>query len=283
MAKRTQVLFINSKQRVAGTPYDFYVNLNDGLLKADKGMYIKMTLAECTINRSWYSIQDGANSFIVRDNNNNDTIITFPVAYYNALDVRTTLRELLVGWTVYYERTTNKFTFTRPINGTTSYKFIFSNQLSEVLGFAQNEEPTFTISSPTITSTIPIRVNAENAVFIHSNLPRAKLSSIDNHNLINKNFKESTVLASIPIESAPFDNIVYSMNVPLFSYDINAIDIHSIRFWITDENENVLQLPYDFSMTFLIEHLPIQKNDPIQNIEDYLKLMVLSNENIISK
>jgi len=280
MAKRNQVVFINSKQRVSGTPYDFYVTFNDGLLKADKNTFMKITLAEATINRSWYSIQEGTNTFILRGNS--DVVIEFPIAYYNALDVRATLQQILPsGWLVSYERKTNKFTFTRPVDGVASYKFIFSNQLSEVLGFEESEEPTMTLASPLVVSTNPIRVNAENAVFIHSNLPRGKMSSIDNHNIVNNNFKESTVFAKIPINVQPFDNIVYEMNAPVFSYTLNT-DVHSVRFWITDENENVLKLPYDFSMTLMIEHMLIQKDDPLKNIEDYIKLMVLSNDKIIS-
>ncbi len=282
MSNITQVVFINSKQRISGTPYDFHINLNDGLLKAAKGEYMKITLAEATINRSWYSIQQGDDRFIIRDNTG-DTTITFPTTYYTAIDIRSTLQSLMPNWTISYDRRTNKFTFTRPIDAKTCYKFIFSNTLYEVLGFAENEQPNFTIASPTITSTNPIRANAENAVFIHTNLPRGKMSSLDNHNLTNKTFRESTIFAKIPIETAPFDNIVYSMNTDIFSYKLNAIDINNIRFWITDENERVLKLPFDWSCTVLIEHIPLNEQDSVKDIKDLLSLMVLSSKNIVSK
>lgn len=282
MSNRTQVLLINSKQRIAGTPYDFQVNINDGLLKCAKGEQMRVTMAEATINRSWYSIQDGENDFIIRDSDNNDTTITFPTAYYTAIDVRTTLQGLMPTWSITYDRKTNKFTFTRPADSKTFYKFIFSNTLNEVLGFGETEQPTFTIANPTVTSTNPIRVNAENAIFIHSNLPKSKMSCLDNHNLTNKAFKESTLLAKIPIETPPFDNIVYNMNSPIFSYTISASDIYNIRFWITDENERVLKLPFDWSCTLLVEHSQANKTDSVKDIKDLLSLMVLSNEKILS-
>jgi hypothetical protein len=283
MSNRTQVVFINSKQRVSGSSYDFHINLNDGLLKAGKDEYMRITLAEATINRSWYSIQEGDNSFIIRDNTT-DITITLPTAYYTAIDIRSTLQGLMPSWLITYDRRTNKFTFTRPTDNKTYYKFVFSNTLNEMLGFSEDEEPTFTVATPTITSSNPVRVNAENAVFIHTDLPRGKMSSLDNHSLTRRNFKESTIFASIPIQCAPFDNIVYSMNSSIYSYSVVAQDINNIRVWITDENERVLKLPFDFSFVLLVvEHIPKSKQDSVKDIKDLLSLMVLSNENILSQ
>jgi hypothetical protein len=274
---------MNSKQRVSGSPYDYIVNFNDGLLKAEKGGFMRLTVVEDTINRSWYSIQEGANSFNVVDNFGNVTTITLPIAYYNAIDVRSTLSGLLPsGWSVTYDRKTNKFTFTRGNDSTLSYKFVFTNNLYEVLGFRLGEEPTFTIANPSVVSTLPIRVNEENAVCIHTNLPQRKFSSIDNHDTVNKNFKESTLLAKIPILAPPFDNIVYQVSTPTFVYDLTADNISTVRVWVTDENEKPLQLPYDWSMTFQIEYLPLNSQDPINDVRDYLRLMILSNEKLIS-
>lgn len=283
MLKRRQLIFINSKQRMTGTPYDFNINFNDGLLKADRGGYMRLTVQEATINRSWYSIQEGANSFQIVDNNNNITTITFPVAYYNAIDIRSTLSGLLpAGWSITYDRKTNKFTITRGNDSTTWYKFVFSNSLYEILGFRLGEQPMFTQAVKSVVSSVPIRVNEENAVCIHTNLPRTKFSGVDNHNTTNKNFKESTVLLKVPIQAAPYDNIVYMMQSPAFVYDLTADNISTVRVWLTDENEKELQVPYDWSMTWLVEFLPFEKQDPMNDIKDYLKLMILSNEKLIS-
>lgn len=284
MANRSQLVFINSKQRLTGQPYDFTINFNDGLLKAEKGSFMRLTVQEATINRSWYSIQAGANSFNIIDSFNNTTTITFPVAYYSAIDIRSTLAGLLPsGWTVTYDRKTNKFTFTRGNDSTPSYRFVFSNSLYEVLGFKLGEQPTFTTASKSVTSTVPIRVNEENAVVIHTDLPRSKFASMDNHDANNKSFKESTLLCKIPIQAAPFDNVVYVVQSPMFVYDLTASNISVVRVWVTDENDRVLQLPYDWSMTLRIEHLPLTNGrEAIEDVADYLKLMILSNEKIIS-
>jgi hypothetical protein len=284
MVNRSQLVFVNSKQRLTGQPYEFTLNFNDGLLKAEKGCFMRLTVEEATINRSWYSIQEGSNSFDLVDSYNNITPIVFPIAYYNAVDIRTTLAGLLpAGWTTTYDRKTNKFTITRGNDSTPSYKFVFTNGLNEVLGFRAGEEPTYTIANPSVTSTIPIRVNEENAVCIHSDMPRSKFSSMDNHDTSNKSFKESSIICKIPIQCAPFDNVVYLVQSPMFVFDITANNISTVRFWVTDENDRVLQLPYDWSMTFNIEHIAVSSGrEPLEDMRDYLKLMVLSNEKLIS-
>jgi hypothetical protein len=286
MENRSQIVFINSKQRLSGTPYDYIINFNDGLLKADKKGYMQLTVVEATINRSWYSIQEGANSFNILDKNDNVTTITFPVAYYNAIDLRSALVGLMpTGWEVTYDRKTNKFRFryTNMQQGD-MFKFVFSNSLNEVLGFHDGESPFVTIDNDTIVSSVPIRVSEENAVVIHTDLPRRKFSSIDNHDKNNKSFKEATVLAKIPIEVQPFDNIVYVMSSPTFVYDLTANSISTVRVWVTDENDRKLILPHDWSMTVKIEFKKYDDNsDPMLDVRDYLKLMVLSDKNIISQ
>lgn len=284
MPNRSQLVFISSKQRISGNPYEFVINFNDSLLRAEKGNFMRLTVQEATINRSWYSIQEGANSFHLVDNFNNVTVITFPVAYYSALDIRSTLQGLMPsGWAINYERKTNKFSFTRGFDSTPSYKFVFFNNLSEVLGFRQNEQPTFTQANRTIISTLPIRVNEENAVVIHTDLPKSKFSTMDNHDTNNRSFKESTILCKIPIQAPPFDNVVYHVQANEFVYDLTAANISTVRVWVTDENDRVLQLPYDWSMTWKVEHLPMGNGrDALEDMRDYLKLMLLSNEKIMS-
>lgn len=285
MDNRSQIIFVNSKQRLSGTPYDYIINFNDGLLKADKKGFMKLTVLEATINRSWYSIQAGANSFNIVDNMDNVTTITFPVAYYNAIDLRSALVGLMPnGWVVTYDRKTNKFTFkmTTMTEGET-FTFVFSNSLNEVLGFHDGESPFVTFDNDTIVSSVPIRVSEENAVVIHTDLPRRKFSSIDNHDKNNKSFKEATLLAKIPIEVQPFDNIVYVMSSPTFVYDLTAESISTVRVWVTDENDRKLQLPHDWSMTLKIEFMKYNEHDPLLDVRDYLKLMVLSDKNIISQ
>ena len=207
------------------------------------------------------------------------------MSYYNALDVRTTLSGLLPsGWSVLYDKKTNKFTFVRANTLTTWYKFVFNNSLYEVLGFNEGEQPIFTIAAPTVVSTVPIRVSEENAVIIHTDIARRKFSSIDNHDTVNKNFKEATILAKIPIEAPPYDNIIYHIQEPIFMYDLTADSLTTVRVWITDENERKLQLPFDWSMALKFDFIPnASNNDPIMEVRDLLKLMVLSSKKIMSQ
>jgi hypothetical protein len=278
------LIFINSKSRLSGTPYDFYLNFNNELIKAPKGCYIQLNVEQASINRSWYTIQSGYNTFVIDNVGGSTTTITFPVGYYNAADIRTLLQQTMPTWTFSYDKKTNKLTFTAPTDsgswtGITQRKFIFTNgSISDMLGFDQTETPTFTQASPTIISSKPIKVNDDASIYIRTNIPRQKLSALDNISTI---IKESDVLCSIPIQSAPFDNVVYSKNNSAnFSYNVLAPYIHGCRIYLTNEQGTPIQVPYDWTLTLSVSYTPYQTNNDtpiLKDIRDYIKLYLLHN------
>ena len=270
----SSIIFINSRQRVTGSPYDFYINFNNDLIKCPQGHYMQLSVQQASINRSWYSIQSGYNTFRITDTSGEDTLITIPVGYYNAIDVRATLQSLLPSWVIAYDRKINKLSFTRPIDGKTSYSFVMpSSVIADLLGFRITDTPTFTIATPTIQSYIPIKVNADSSIYIHTNIPRQKMSAFDN---INPMIQESDVLCAISIQSAPFDNIVFSKNNGAeFAYNVLAPSIHAMRIYVTNEQGIPLQLPYDWDLTLGIDYLPIEQDKSVkilEDIKDYIKL-----------
>jgi len=277
----TTLIFINSKNRVSGTPYDFYINFNNELIKAPKGHYIQLSVEQVNINRSWYSIQSGYNTFSITDNLGGNTIITIPIGYYNASDIRTTLQSLMPTWTITYDKKLNKFTFTSPsfTGGITWRKFVFTTSaVSDLLGFGSTETPQFTSGVPSIVSTNPIKVNIDNSVYVRTNLPRQKYSALDN---INATIMESDILCALPIQSPPFDNVVYTKNNSAnFEYNILAGSIHSMRIYLTNELGIPLQVPYDWTMTLGIEYLPFEVDDAtpvLESIRDMIRLFMLNN------
>lgn len=276
------LLYVNSRNRVSGTPYDFKVILNNELIKAPKGHYTQVTVEQVSMTRTWYSVQSGYNTFNIVDDNSTTTII-IPVGFYNVFDVRSELQQLLPSWTITYDRKMNRFTFTRPSNSMTSYTLIFPHYVvAELLGFDVSEQPTFTIGNPSITSSKSVKVNNDASVFIHSSLPRQKMSAIDN---IEPIFRESDVLCAIPITSAPFDNITFAKNNDVeFRYNIFAPTIHEIRFYLTNEQGVPLQIQHDWDLVLSIDYIPYNDNDVmpvVEDIRDYMKLYLLHNKEII--
>lgn len=276
-------LLINSKNRISGSPFDFVVNFNNELVKAPQNHYIQITVEQVSITRTWFSVQDGFNTFNIVDNNNNTTTITIPVGHYNAYDLRSELQQLMPSWTIIYNKKMNTFAFTRPANAVVSYRFVFPHYVvAELLGFDVSEQPLFTIGQPTKSSSKSIKVNNDASLLIHSSLPRQKYSAIDN---IQPTFAESDVLCSIPITAAPFDNIVFNRsNGVEFKYNIFAPTIHQVRFYLTNEQGLTLRCQHDWEIVLSVVYPPFQENESVkilENIQDMIKLYMLNNNELM--
>lgn len=273
------VIFLNSKNRISGNPYDYYINFNNELIKAPKGHYIQFSVLQASINRSWYSIQEGYNTFQITNDTGSAQTITIPVGYYNAIDLRVQLQTTLPTWTITYDKKLNKFTFTAPNTwaGIAWRKFIFTNSsMSDLFGFDQSETPTFTEANPVVVSSKPVKVNEDQAILIHTNLPRQKFSALDN---TTKDILESDVLCALPINSAPFDNVIYTRNsIDDFTYNVLAPVVHGMRIFITNEQNTPLILPYNWTLTLTVKYIPYDTNETngiLRDLRDYAKLLLL--------
>lgn len=275
-------LFINSKNRIIGSPWDFIVNFNDELVKAPQNHYMQISVEQVSITRTWFSVQDGFNTFNIVDNNNNTQVITIPEGHYNAYDLRSELQLLMPTWTITYAKKLNEFTFTRPSNGVVSYRFVFPHYVvAELLGFDVNEQPLFTIAQPTKNSSKSIKVNNDASLFVHSSLARQKFSAVDN---IEPTFQESDVLCSIPITAAPFDNIVFNKSNGVdFKFNLFVPAVHQVRFYLTNEQGFVLRTQHDWEIILSVIYLPFAENHNeklLENIRDMIKLFMLNNNQL---
>lgn len=278
----TTMIFINSKNRLQGTPYDFTINFNNDLIKAPKDCFIQLNVEQVSLNRSWYSIQEGLNTFDITNSNGGYIRITLPPGYYNAADLRVQLQTQLTGFIISYDKKLNKFSFTALdfSGGVVWWKFTFTvGSISDMFGFNQTEIPTMTLANPTVVSTKPIKVNADASVVIHTNIPRQKLSALDN--FAQQTITESDVLCVVPINAPPFDNIIYNRNNTCdFTYTVLAPAIHGLRIYITNEQNTVLKLPYDFNMTLSVQYIPFSPDDAkpvLEDMRDMMRLYMLQN------
>lgn len=278
MGKRTQLLYISSASRVSGTPSDFVVRIPHGLLKVQKLGKITVIPVEATLNRSWYSVRSDNNSFSIFDGLSMIPYSLTP-GYYNVTQIRAVLTALLPAWTITYSTSQNKFTLRPPLDGKT-YSLSFQDYASELLGFPLGAMPAGTNASP-IVSSIPCKVSRENAVLIHSNLPKAKMSVSDN---VNGTLVESDVLLKIPIQAELFANIVFTnSSADLHDIELSVQHVDSIRFWVADQDMRPLDLPYDWSLTLRLvfsegPHDVQALLDNVSRIQDHLKLMLLSSD-----
>jgi hypothetical protein len=213
------------------------------MVKAEKNQKIKVIAVDASINRSWYTIDTTNNSFTLYTNGTPSSI-TLPKGYYDVNSLKSQLSLLLTGWIIVYNTLSNNYTFTPPNNGIT-YKFTFINRCCELLGFLMTDTPTGVFASP-FTPNLPLKLNREFSVFIHTDLPTLKYASIDN--MQNTQSFESNILLKIPIQAAPFDNIVFVSNGnDNYSCFLSSKQINSLHIWVTDETNRSLILPYDWT------------------------------------
>lgn len=277
MSSRSQIIYINSKNRQKGFPYDFYINIDNDLIKLTGGGItgkIKLSVVEATLNRCWYSVQDNNNTFYI-----NGILFTIPIGYYNVFTLKDAIELLLPSWTITYNKRLHQFTF-RPPNDTFTYYFTFSNPACFLLGFNLLDNPSGSYSSP-ITSTIPVKVNYDEAVLIRCDMPKVRYSVIDN--MSSTPFVESDILVKIPINAPPFDNIIYqSTTENSNTIELSAFQLHNLRFFITNENGRLLKLPYDWGMTLRLEYYEDNTDMArllkiMSDVKDYARYILLND------
>jgi hypothetical protein len=235
-------------------------------------------VTEASIPRTWYSLRQGANSFKLQPGN---VTVALPIGYLNALDLRAALQAALpTGWQVSYSRISNKLTFTRPNDSVEMYTFDLTGFPRQVLGFATDTVEMYN----SIVSDLPIRVNGEVALLLHMDLQKSANGSMDN--IGDASFADSTILAKVPVNAAPFDNVTFSHEGELQWQEIVATHVDSLRVWLTDDSGVPIDLPHDWSFSLVVEQEP-RTNGPdasmaaLGDIRDVLKLMALSDKNIL--
>ena len=168
------IFFINSENRVSGTASDFTY-----LLEIDPNKeYTHTSLISCSIPKTFYSIQENYNTFILVENSV-ETTITMPAGNYTrnsfALVLKTKLNATSPNNWVYsitypnIARTNDTGLYSFSVAGNTSQpSFQVGSYLNKQLGFAVDSTQTFISNS--LTSTCVSNLNPENNLIIHSNI-----------------------------------------------------------------------------------------------------------------
>ena len=176
LIKTQQIIHINSKFREAGTDDNFTTRIN---LKKNNN-FDHVAVLSCSIPKSYYLVQQGENTFVIRENGN-DTTIVIPEGNYSITSFLHTLNNtIFVGMLSQYSATfpdskqpqTGKLTFTNSLN--TPSSFIFeSNHLPEIFGFERgSSDNTFIVgqSSSSLVSQNVCNFNKESTLFLRSSL-----------------------------------------------------------------------------------------------------------------
>lgn len=243
----SKFIHISSRNRTYGSQSDFTVNIPSDVFenKLDN-QYLKLNLQEITLNRSWYNVseENENNTFTLYSANDNVIYeITLESGSYNVNQLKDALNKLLdKEYVVSYNSITNKYTFT----ASNPNNYIEGGVAEQLLGLEYGVNHT-----GTFTSTRPVDMTSINTVYLHSDI--AKVNEIFD-NLNNKVMAGSTILARIPISVAPFSNINYTNYLNTNDGIKLAVkQLDSIRFFLTDERGNKLNLTSNFTMVLKLE------------------------------
>ena len=267
---RTQIININSYYRSSGNINNFTVNLNNLVLKLEEGNngYIKIEPVQVCIPRSYYSVNENNNMFQVDDGTITIDIV-FPVGNYNVKTFLSALQTFFPDWLIAWHESLNKYYFKPPNDGKT-YTFYFPTFCSELMGFHKGSTIVITHDNP-VFSVKPVRMHVESVLLVHASFPKIKHAVVDN--LLNSELRESDIIAKVPINCPPYDNLIWRANArDVLSFQLSAHYITDLRLTITDEYNNLVPLMHDWTCTFRIEYY--LNEDPLNTMNSYMSQLV---------
>ena len=222
-----QIFTINSQNRSSGTNSNFTYELD-----IDRNVaYDRVVVLDASIPKSYYTIQNGYNTFLLTEGLSTRTITVTP-GNYTRTSFKNELLDKLntggVGWT--YSITLPNIGITVDnghlyfsVTGNSSSQpiFTFENYLYEQMGFNDNESYAF--SGDQLESVNVINLNPEQTLFIRSDICQNQ----------NNNILDNIITSS----NTSFSQINYVNNIPLESSKIfNGNNANTFKFMLTDEN-----------------------------------------------
>lgn len=278
MIRSSQTLYINSKQRTVGTDEDFYISLP--IQPANK--FTHVSVLGCSIPKSFYSVQDGQNTFIVREIYTNPPIInnytiTVPQGNYSINSFITTLKGLFIaeGLTEYdiiqenskIQGTTGKLTFTHQNAPDHVGVFVFeNNNIADLVGFDRNSTNSF--SQPNIEgteiliSTNIVNFQAESQIYLHSD--------------ICLSYNDDVLLSVFGTGEPYLSNIIFeNQDLEAYSKPILRKDSNNFHFYITNEYGNPILLN---GVDMLITLIVYEKMDIYELLKTFMQYQISRND-----
>jgi hypothetical protein len=195
------------------------------VIEIPSNFHIHVSIQNFVCPYTFYNINSSNNTLIYLENSIANTI-TITNGNYNTNTLITELTSKMTRFTITYNSTTNKLTFVNSL-----YDFTFSTLSTclSLLGFSTG----LSSSSKSLTSDKCVNLCPYRCICISTNFKTFS---------VNKKYSNNTtLLASIPINTAPNSIIVYE-NKNNFKSNTFTNNINNIRIKLTDHNFNLLDL-----------------------------------------
>ena len=263
MPPSSRIYYVNTLFKKSGTnenfTYDFQIPSTE--------KFDRVVVLNAAIPNTFYLIQEGYNTFTLRENGV-DVTVTIPKGNYSAKVFALVLPPLMNpaspnGWTYSMslpnsnmEPSTGKFTYT--VEGNTSQpSIICTENVNEQLGFQTNSINTF--QNNKLESTSTVNFAAESTLFIHSDIADSGDSDI-----LQEVYGGNT-------DSLSF--ITYQCTAPeLYSKALTTDTSGTFRFSVTNEKGQLLDLHgVDMQLTICL----YKRDNTSELIQRYIKYKIM--------
>ena len=278
-----QLLFISSEERDNGSISDFTLSMPSHLLTCRPEQRMRMVLNDVVLPYTWYNVQETNRHFEVVENGGTSFSVSLDVGSYHALQLRDHLAIKLNAasgagytYTVAFHEVSSKFTFSIDApSGVNSFSFTSGKSAYKLLGFEQGSTNTFTGS--TLLSSGAVSMMFTDALYLHSDLLNTNVDKRAGNQSV---FHLSTAFAKLPINTSPFNNIIFQ-NVN-DDYMLNILDrrVTELHFWVTTAEHGIIALNDDFSFTLKVEVYEDDEKrmvDQNSGLGELMRLLLLQN------
>ena len=257
---------INSRNRIEGTNSNFTFSLDID----PNVIYDRVVLLDASIPKSYYTVQDGFNTFSLQEGTPTRTI-TMPPGNYTRIsfanELTTALNSGGVGWTytITYQNigiTVDSGHYFFAVSGNSSVQpsFIFTNSLYEQMGFDINSTNNFVGNA--LESSNVINMNPEQTLFIKSD--------------ICQNRNTNTLDDIITSTSSSFSQINYVNLQPQETAKIyNGNGKNVFQFILVNEDDIEMDLQ---GQNMILSIMVFKSNDINKMLKNFLKYLTMKLE-----
>ena len=284
-----KLLFISSSERDSGEVADFYMSLPSHLVTCRSHQRLRLILNDLVLPYTWFNVQDTNRTFDVVENGSAFTV-TLTKGSYNALQLRDHLVATLNAaslssgqsytYSIVFNEIDSKYLFS--INAPVGVNTITcSNHSHKLLGFAEAVTNTFAGSS--LSSSHSISTIFTDALLLHSDLPN---TNVDKGTGLKQTFHLSNVFAKIPINTSPFNNIIFENLNDDYLLNIPDRTVTQMRFYFTTVEHKPIVLNDDFSFTLKIEVVEDDEKTLVEQnsgLGELLRLLVMQQHHQIQQ
>lgn len=240
--KRSHTLYLHSKHRDNGEPYQYTISLPE-VIQSDPNLEkFHISLQSFSTYNSWFIVKEGANTIKV---NGTDYII--PKGNYTYQGLAKRIQSIIPNCQVSWNIEQNSMIFTYSTNSVTRF-----DNIGITLGYLPNVDYTGT----QIYSQTPMTPYEDPYIMIHlQNIsPMAEHLVFSNH---TGEVRMASILAKVLINANPFQLITYQQVLDSEGIYTSDNTLGSLEILITDSDGNIFYDMPEHSFTLTIESVDV--------------------------